>query len=184
MKFFKNSYFIVVLILLITVSCVKQNTVDFSQANDITFNQQIKTGFINFKIDSSFFNGFNVNSLPIGTQNQFETHFEVFNNSEFEQHLDSVNFHFEIVNMYDRDFALVINFLDKNDNIKYTLNLNASKNTTTPIDINITRSDILKLIFTIKANIRITIINKKTNNNDPSSTPFNFKSSAILYLLY
>ena len=181
MKIFKTPYFIVLLILFTAISCVKQNTVDFSQANDLTFNQQTKTGFINFAIDSSVTTG--VNALPIGPLVSFKTPFDLFNNTEFEQHLQKADLHFEIENTYDRDFALKINFLDINNNIKYSINLNAFKNTTTPMDVSVARTDILNLIFTIKANIITSITNPPSTNNDANAF-LKLKSSATLYFLY
>jgi len=181
MKIFKTPYFIVLLILFTAISCVKQNTVDFSQANDLIFKQQTKTGFINFAIDSSVTTG--INALPIGPLVPFETPFDVFNNTEFEQHLDSINLHFEIENTYERNFALVINFLDINNNLKYPIKLNASKNTTTTKDIKIKRLDVLKLVQSIKANIITSITNPPSTNNDAGAF-LKLKSSATLYFLY
>jgi len=142
MKIIKSSYFIVLLILLLTVSCVKQNAVDFSRIK-LTFSQQIKTGFINFTIDSNFVK--EVNSLQKGTQVSFETPFDVFNNTAFQQHLDLIKIHFEIENTYDRKFEVKTDFLDANG-IKYSIKLNAPKKTKTLIDKIVSNTNISKCI--------------------------------------
>ncbi len=189
MKIFKNPYFIVLIILLTAVSCVKQNTVDFSQTNDITFKQQTKIGFINFNIDTSAVKG--VNSLPISSPlNPFVfviEPFDIFNNTEFEQHLDLINLHFEIENRYDRLFKVKIDFLDANKSVKYNIALNAPKNTNiqpkTLIDIVVSKADILNLTKTVKANIKISILNNPTKSFDADSF-LKIQSGATLFFTY
>jgi len=186
MKFFKNTYLIILLILFATVSCVKQNTVDFNQANDITLNQQAKIGFVNFKMDTSVVKG--VNLLPMGSLPPYLIDpFDVFNNTVFQQYLDSIKIHFEIENTYDRDFEVKTNFLDINDNIRYSIILDAPRNTRsqseTLKDITVYKADILNLIFTTKANIKIKMLNNPTTNKDARSH-LTIKSGATLFFTY
>jgi len=182
MKNFKRLNIIVMLILFALVSCVKQNNIDFTQTSNLTFNKEIKSAFISFKIDSSDVKG--INLLPMGPAINFETPFNIFNNTEFEKHLQEADFHFEIENTYDRDFKLVINFLDINKNTTYSSTpIIVNKNATTIKDIKIKRADVLKLVQSINANIIISIQNITSTNSNPSAF-LNLKSSAILYLLY
>jgi len=184
MKIFKNLYFIVLIILLTAVSCVNQNTVDFSQTNDITFKQQTKIGFINFNIDTSAVKGVNLLPKDVSLNPFVIEPFDIFNNTEFEQHLDSINLHFEIENTYDRDFEIKIDFLDINNNVKYNITLNAPKNTNIqPKDMIVSKANILNLTKTIRANIIISILNNPTTNNDADSF-LKIQSGATLFFTY
>jgi len=184
MKIFKNSYFIILLILLTAVSCVKQNTVDFTQANNIILKQQAKIGFVNFSIDTSVVKGIN-KFLPVGDSlPPFAIDpFDVFNNTAFQQHLDSIKLHFEIENTYDRNFKVKTDFLDANNYIQYSIILKAPKKTKTLIDKIVYKSDILNLIKTIKANIIIKTLNSPTLNNDADSF-LKIQSGATLFFTY
>lgn len=123
--------------------------------------------------DLTHFDGGN---LPF-THFNFETPLDIFNNTTIQNNLVKTEFHFEIENTFNRDFELVFQFLDGNNQVTYTIPIVINKTTKTIKDVLIEGTDLVNLKKSKKVNITTDVINATTIDNTPGAF-INFKSSA------
>ena len=99
-------------------SCTKD--VDFDQANDLELYPVIESSVIYFDSDASRF----YNNGEITVSQDFVL-VDIFNNTLTVDYLEKAEFTFESTNSINREFQLQIDFIDANDNTRYTLVLQA-----------------------------------------------------------
>ncbi len=119
---------------------------------------------------------FDGSNLPF-THFDFVTPLDIFNNTTIQNNLVKSEFHFEIENTFNRDFELIFQFLDGNNQVTYTLPIVINKVSKTISDVTIEGADLVNLKKSKKVNITADVINATTIDNTPGAF-INFKSSA------
>jgi len=105
-----NKVFLVFFVLML-FSCVMKDTVDFTQADNISTHQQLSGSLINFNATLPDFS--DTNNLPFNTY-IIDAPLDVFIDTSIQSNLQKVTFQFNFDNTFNRDFEIVYSFLDVN----------------------------------------------------------------------
>lgn len=133
--------------------------IDFDQANNIELNQNFTTSFINLNVgQNKFLNSDASAEVPVLVDTST---LDIFNSEYFQDNLVKTIFNFQIENSFNRDFDIEFSFLNADDKVTNSFNINVPKNTNQRYLQNFEGLDMLSLKFAQK--IRITI------NLQPSS---------------
>ena len=145
----------------ILFSCVKDENVDFTQADNFKFNQQITASLITLNATLSDFD--EIENLPFSGFN-FDTPINAFSSATIQNELDKATLHFNFENTFDRDFEVIFNFRDSNNAIVFIATINVIKKTVTNQDIVIEGSNIDQIKRTTKVDVSISVLNSTPAN--------------------
>lgn len=174
---FIKSKITLLLFLGLLFSCVKEDEVDFSQLDNLKFDQQITGSLISFTATLPDF--IDADNLPITTF-ELAIPLDIFNIADIQSRLKEVALHFEFENTFNRDFEFVFNFLDTNDTITYSILVNIDGISKSSHDEFIEGLDIEDLIKSKKVKIIISVLNNNTIDNTPGAF-INLKSSVSFF---
>jgi len=154
--------FLLVLIMLFFVSCIKDT--DFSQTEDIEVTPIIELDFLLFDLASQNFTDLGVNNLVVSDTTNFD-----FLNGDFTiDNLIRAEFYFKFTNSIPLDFTTEFKFLDEDNDLQYTIlipvsNGNLITPTVTEHIENIVEEDILDLTRAEKVVLVFTASNSLEN---------------------
>lgn len=161
MKITNKSTLIALLLILPLGSCVKENNVDFTQADQINLHQQINGSMISFTTTLADFG--DANNLPfIGFD--FNTPIDAFNNATIQNELVKMTFKFDFENTFNRDFDFTFNFMDANNVVVFSTPVTVTKNGTTSQQVVIEGLDVSQIKRTTQVAINVTVINSTPAN--------------------
>lgn len=174
-------YFLQIIVFLTLWSCTSD--VDFDQAKNIEFNQNFSSAFVYLNLDQNNFLNEDA-STEISSLTDFSI-IDIFDSAYFQDNLIKANFSFQIENTFDRNFIIILSFLNTNDAITKNFSINVSNNVSfTHLEI-FESLDVLSLKLAEKLRITVEIqpsldasvlaANAEMNLEIKSSTNFIFK---------
>jgi len=156
-----NKVFLIFFVLTL-FSCVKKDTVDFTQVDNLSFNQQLKGSLLKFNATLPDFG--DVNNLPFTTY-QINSPIDAFSNATIQSALQKLTFHFNFDNTFNRDFEFQFNFLDTNNNQVYSTTVTVNKLAITNKDVIVEGADLVNLKTTTQVNIIVSLLNSTSIDN-------------------
>jgi hypothetical protein len=159
---FRLNKIILLFFVLSLLSCVKNDTIDFTQVDKIVLHQQINGSLLNFNATLPDFA--DVNNLPFTTY-EINTPLDAFNDAAIQSALQKVTFNFNFDNTFNRDFEFVFNFLDVNNNLVYSTTILVNKLATTNKDVIVEGTDLTNLKTAKNINIVVSLLNSTSIDN-------------------
>jgi len=159
---FRLNKIILIFFVLTLFSCVKNDTIDFTQVDNIVLHQQINGSILNFKAALPDFA--DVNNLPFTTY-QINSPIDAFNDATIQSALQKVTFNFNFENTFNRDFEFVFNFLGINNNLVYSTTVLVNKLAITNKDIIVDGADLTNLKTAKSVNIVVSLLNSTSIDN-------------------
>jgi hypothetical protein len=178
MNILKKSTFILAFLLFAVGSCVKDNTVDFTQTNQIHLHQVINGSLISLNATIKDFG--DINNIPFSGFD-FSAPIDAFNNPTIQNNLIKLNFHFQFENTFNRDFGFTFNFLDANNVVVYTTTVNVLKKANTTQDVLVEGVDANKIKSTTSIAVSVAVLNSTTIDNTVGAF-VSFTLGTTLYL--
>ncbi|TYP98017.1 hypothetical protein C7447_103185 [Tenacibaculum adriaticum] len=165
--------------LLLVTSCVKD--IDFNQAQDFEITPEVAVSLVKFNLDQ---NDLVMGGIEIDSISQ-STVFTMLDNTTAQEDLVKIDFQFEVVNTFNRDFEINLIFLDDNDIETYrisTLKINAQDEDFNYIET-LVISDHQEFLLSRKIQVILRLLPSSDGStidpNDPRT--FVFKSAGIFY---
>lgn len=159
---FRLNKIIILFFVLILFSCVKNDTIDFTQVDSIVLHQQLNGSLLNFNATLPDFA--DINNLPFTTY-QINTPIDAFNDATIQNALLKLTFNFNFGNTFNRDFEFVFNFLDTNNNLVYSTTVLVNKLATTNKDVIVEGTDLTNLKTAKNINIVVSLLNSTSIDN-------------------
>jgi len=143
-------------------SCVQNDKIDFTQVDNLNFNQQIKGSLLSLKASLPDFG--DVNNLPFTTY-EFNSPIDVFNNTTIQNELVKTTLKFQFDNTFNRDFEFQFNFLDVNNNLTFSTTVIVNKLSLVSKDVIIEGLDLDNFKTSDKVNIVVSLLNSTSIDN-------------------
>jgi len=159
---FRLNKIIILFFVLTLFSCVKNDTIDFTQADNFSIHQQLSGSLVNFNATLPDFS--DTNNLPFNSY-YINAPLDVFNDTSIQSTLQKVTFHFNFDNSFNRDFEFVYNFLDVNGLQVYSTTVVANKLAISNKDIIVEGINLINLKKATNINIVVTLLNSTTIDN-------------------
>ncbi len=143
-------------------SCVQNDKIDFTQVDNLNFNQQIKGSLLSMKASLPDFG--DVNNLPFTTY-EFNSPIDVFNNTTIQNALVKATLKFQFDNTFNRDFEFQFNFLDASNNQTFSTTIAVGKLSSVSKDVIIEGLDLDSFKTSDKVNIVVSLLNSTSIDN-------------------
>lgn len=159
---FRLNKIILIFFVLTLFSCVKNDTIDFTQADNIVLHHQLNSSLLSFNATLPDFS--DVNNLPFTTY-EINTPIDAFNDATIQSALQKLTFNFNFENTFNRDFEFIFNFLDTNNNLVYSTAVLVNKLATTNKDVIVEGADLTNLKTAKSVNIVVSLLNSTSIDN-------------------